>query len=78
VAAVEIRRSPEDLPSLWPVAYAARVSWTALGVEPGDLIYLRVVVRNPDGQVVQVIPGDGLDRVLDVPAGSLNGRRWRA
>jgi alpha-amylase/alpha-mannosidase (GH57 family) len=78
VAAVEIRRSPQDLPSLWPVADAARVSWTALGVEPGDLIYLRVVVRNPDGQVVQVIPGDGLDRVLDVPAGSLNGRRWRA
>jgi alpha-amylase/alpha-mannosidase (GH57 family) len=78
VAAVEIRRSPVDPPSIWPVADNVRVSWAALGTAPGDLVHLRVVVRNPGGEVIQMVPGDGLDRVLDVPAGSLNGRRWRA
>jgi alpha-amylase/alpha-mannosidase (GH57 family) len=77
-ASLEVRRSPLETASEWPVADVVHVPWTALGVAPGDQVHLRVVVRDGNGQIVQLVPGDGLDRVLQVPAPAVNGRRWRA
>ena len=52
--------------------------WAAIGVAAGDLVQLRVVVRNSNGHIVQMVPADGVDRLLMVPGTDLNGRRWRA
>lgn len=78
VAAIEVRKSPLDPAVAWPVADVVRVPWSALDAAPGDVIHLRLVVRDARGQIVQMVPADGLDRVLEVPAAAVNGRRWRA
>jgi len=75
---VELRLSPLDPPASWPVAGVVRVPWTALDARPGDTVHVRVVARDPRGHIVQLVPADGVDRVVQVPVDGLNGRRWRA
>ncbi len=76
-ATLEVRRSPGEAPGEWPVDGPTRVPWTALGADPGDDLFLRVVVRDRNGQVCQTVPADGVDRILEVPGAHLHERRWR-
>ncbi len=78
VATLEVRRSALDPVREWPVSDVVRVPWAAIGVAAGDQVHLRVVVRNSNGHIVQMVPADGVDRLLMVPGADLNGRRWRA
>ena len=73
-----MRRSALDPVREWPVSDVVRVPWAAIGVAAGDQVQLRVVVRNSNGHIVQMVPADGVDRLLLVPGTDLNGRRWRA
>ena len=76
---LELRRSPLELPAAVAVeAGVARVAWADIGAAPGDMVHLRLVARDRAGHVVQAIPADGLERVVEVPVTAVNGRRWRA
>ncbi|MGD9905603.1 MAG: glycoside hydrolase [Vicinamibacterales bacterium] len=76
---LELRRTPLETPSTWPLANGAvRVTWAELRVNVRETVHLRLVARDGAGHIVQSVPGDGTDRVLDVPAGTVNGHRWRA
>jgi alpha-amylase/alpha-mannosidase (GH57 family) len=75
---LEVRRAAAAPATEWLVDDTAQLAWDALGVTSGERLALRLVVRDPDGHIVQLLPADGTDRVLEVPVGHLNGRRWRA
>jgi len=77
-ATVELRRSPLEPAASWPVDGVVRVPWTALDARPGDTVHVRVVARAEPGHIVQLVPADGTERIVEVPVDDLSGRRWRA